>query len=181
MLVSSPTPTVRPQPFARARIACKNIATKRKWDSGKAIFFIIFLVPWLGGAPAWAATPARAGIFKTLEGEVAVLRAGQRLPALSGAPVWEGDRVLTGPNSAAALTLADGTVLTLGPNATADLVHHAYDPTTQSGSLLVQIVQGALRMLTGAMAKTNPQAIKVTTPTAVIGVRGTDFIVEANP
>ena len=123
----------------------------------------------------------RVAVFKTLEGEVAVMRDGQRQPALSGGLILEGDRVLTGPQGAAALTMRDGTVMTLGPNTALDLTHHIYDPTTQQGSLLVNLVRGALRMITGAMAKTNPELVKVTTPTAVVGVRGTDFIVEANP
>ena len=133
----------------------------------------------LAAAPANAAQ--RVGVLKNLEGEVTVLRVGQRQPALSGAVVLEGDRIITGAKGAAALTLVDGTVLTVGPNASLDLTHHVYDPTSQQGSLLLNLLQGTLRMITGAMAKTNPELIKITTPTAVVGVRGTDFIVEANP
>ena len=126
------------------------------------------------------ATP-RAGVFKNLEGEVSILRQGKSQPALSGSELMEGDRVITGPKGAAAMTLADGTVLTVGPNSSLDLTHHAYDPTTQQGSLLLNLLQGAMRMITGAMGKANPELIKLTTPTSVIGVRGTDFIVEATP
>lgn len=131
---------------------------------------------------ALSATAApRAGVFKNLEGEVSILRQGQSQPALSGAELMEGDRIVTGPKGAAAMTLADGTVLTVGPNTSLDLTHHVYDATTQQGSLLLNLLQGAMRMITGAMGKTNPELIKLTTPTSVIGVRGTDFIVEANP
>ena len=43
------------------------------------------------------------------------------------------------------------------------------------------LLRGSLRMATGLIAKVKPEQVKVTTPTTVIGVRGTDFIVEENP
>lgn len=149
--------------------------------SGLRIRFIAMLAACLTLATAQCVAAQRVGVLKNLEGEVTVLRVGQRQPALSGAVVQEGDRIITGAKGAAALTLVDGTVLTVGPNSSLDLTHHVYDPTSQQGSLLLNLLQGTLRMITGAMAKTNPELIKVTTPTAVVGVRGTDFIVEANP
>lgn len=121
----------------------------------------------------------RSGVFKNLEGEVSVIRAGKSLPAASGGGLMEGDRVVTGAKGAASVILKDGTVLTVGPNASMDLTHYAYDPTSQNGSVLVNLIQGTVRMVTGIMGKTNPELIKVTTPTSVVGVRGTDFIVEA--
>jgi hypothetical protein len=47
--------------------------------------------------------------------------------------------------------------------------------------VLVSLLRGSLRMATGAIARLKPEQVKVTTPTTVIGVRGTDFIVEENP
>lgn len=145
---------------------------------------------WLGlllagtaqwSTPIWAQSDGRQGTFKNLTGTVSLVRGGQSLPALPGTGIREGDRVVTGPDSAAAITLQDGTVLSLGPNASADLTHYVYDTTSQNGSLLLNLLHGTLRMVTGLMGKTNPELLKVTTPTAVVGVRGTDFIVEAQP
>lgn len=121
----------------------------------------------------------RSGVFKNLEGEVTVVRAGQSLPVVSGGGLMEGDRVVTGPKGAAAVTLKDGTVVSVGPNSSLDLTHYVFDPTSQNGSLLLNLIQGTVRMVTGIMGKTNPDLIKLTTPTSVVGVRGTDFIVEA--
>jgi hypothetical protein len=121
----------------------------------------------------------RSGVFKNLEGEVSVIRAGKSLPAASGGGLMEGDRVVTGAKGAASLILKDGTVLTVGPNSSVDLTHYIYDTTSQNGSVLVNLIQGTVRMVTGIMGKTNPELIKITTPTSVVGVRGTDFIVEA--
>lgn len=125
------------------------------------------------------ATTERSGVFKNLEGEVTVVRAGKSVPAVSGGGLMEGDRVVTGPKGAAAVTLKDGTVVSVGPNSSLDLTHYVFDSTSQNGSLLLNLIQGTVRMVTGIMGKTNPDLIKLTTPTSVVGVRGTDFIVEA--
>ena len=98
-----------------------------------------------------------------------------------GDPVWEGDRIVSGPKSAAALTLRDGTVLSIGADSTVDLAQFQFEPTTHEGNVLIALAKGSLRLVTGLIAKLRPEQVKVTTPTTVIGVRGTDFIVEQNP
>ena len=123
---------------------------------------------------------ARQGTFKTVQGEVTVVRGNVRSAAVVGGPLMATDRVLTGAKSAAAVTLKDGTVLALGPDSSVDLASFQFDPTTQGGSMLVNLARGTLRVVTGIIAKVQPEQVKVTTPTTVIGVRGTDFIVEEN-
>jgi hypothetical protein len=123
----------------------------------------------------------RSGTFKNIEGNVTLIRNSKSLPAVPGGKLLEADRIVTGPNSAAAVTLKDGTVVSVGPNASLDLTHFVFDTTTQNGSILLNLLQGTMRMVTGIMGKTNPDLIKITTPTSVVGVRGTDFIVEALP
>lgn len=132
-----------------------------------------------------AALPAtasdRSGTFKNIEGDVTLIRNSKSLPAAPGGKLMEADRIVTGPRSAAAVTLKDGTVVSVGPNSSLDLNHFVFDTTSQNGSILLSLAQGTLRMVTGIMGKTNPDLIKVTTPTSIVGVRGTDFIVEALP
>ena len=50
-----------------------------------------------------------------------------------------------------------------------------YDPESQEGSLSLKASLGTIRYASGQIAKTSRQNVKITTPTAVIGVRGTDF------
>ncbi|WP_234263393.1 FecR family protein [Hydrogenophaga sp. NFH-34] len=131
---------------------------------------------------AWAEpTGQRVGTFKQIEGEVWLVRDGVRAPVRSGDPVTEAGRIQTGPGGAASVILKDGTVLTAGPETVMDLSRFQYDSTTQEGNFLLDLLQGSVRVVTGLLAKVNPERFKVQTPTSVVGVRGTDFIVEANP
>ncbi|MDO5694055.1 MAG: FecR family protein [Pseudomonadota bacterium] len=123
----------------------------------------------------------REGTLKIVQGDVTVVRGNARSAAVAGGPVQATDRIVTGPASAASLTLKDGTVLSLGPDSVADISQFAFNGTTHEGNVLVNLLRGSLRMVTGLIAKTQPEQVKVTTPTLVIGVRGTDFIVEEKP
>jgi hypothetical protein len=88
------------------------------------------------------------------------------------------DRLTTGKTGAATITLKDGTILTMGPDTTMDLSQFAFDSTTQNGNFLLDLLQGSVRVVTGLLGKVNPELFKVKTPTSVVGVRGTDFIVQ---
>lgn len=131
-------------------------------------------------ATASAAMPAstRIGTFKQVEGELWIGRADTRRTPASGDGVRLAERVSTGQTGAATLILKDGTVLTMGPNTTMDLSRFQFDSTTQQGNFLLDLLQGSVRVVTGLLARINPDRFKVSTPTSVVGVRGTDFIVE---
>ena len=125
-----------------------------------------------------AADTARAGTFKQLQGEIRLGQAPGRAAPAPGDALRQGDRVRTGQASGASIVLKDGTALTVGPNSTVDLSRFQFDSTTQKGNFLLDLLQGSVRVVTGVLAKVNPDLFKVQTPTSVVGVRGTDFIVE---
>jgi hypothetical protein len=124
---------------------------------------------------------ARIGTFKQVQGDTQLGKAAAQTAAKPGDGLRAGERIVTGKDGAASVMLKDGTVLTLGPNSTADLSQFQFDATTQEGNLVLDLLQGSVRVVTGLLAKVNPERFKVKTPTAVVGVRGTDFIVEATP
>ena len=121
---------------------------------------------------------AKAGIVKIVAGEVRLRDAqGERL-LKSGDAVFANDRLTSGKDGSASMVLRDGTTLVLSKNSTLEIQQFAFDATTQNGSILVNLLQGSLRMLTGMIAKMNPDAIQVKTKTLSVGIRGTDFIVD---
>ena len=128
------------------------------------------------GAPA--ASVPRAGIVKIIGGDVRVRDAQGERPLKSGDAVFANDRLISGKEGSASLVLRDGTTLVLANNSQLELQKFAFDATTQDGNMSVNLLQGSLRMLTGLIAKVNPDAIQVKTKTLSVGVRGTDFIVE---
>ena len=130
-----------------------------------------------------AVTPSdgRSGTFKSVQGEVTVVNGEARRAAIVGTGLHEHERVLTGADGMTSLVLKDGTVLSIGNNSTFDLSKFQFDSTTNEGNVFVSLLRGSMRMVTGLIAKLQPEQVKVQTPTTVIGVRGTDFIVEVKP
>lgn len=133
---------------------------------------------WAQAQPA-TANDTRIGTVKQVKGDSWIGPVDSRRTAQSGDGVQNADRVNTGPQGAASILLKDGTVLVVGPNSSVDLKNFQYNTTTQEGSFVMNLVQGSVRVVTGLLAKMNPGMFNVFTPTSVVGVRGTDFIVEA--
>jgi len=138
------------------------------------------------GAWAQAAAPVggaqdHAGFVKAVRGTAQLLAAdGVARPAKAGDRVGQVDRIVTEADSAVSLVLRDGTTLVVGPSSRLDVKEFHFDSTTQDGGILVSLLRGSLRMITGLIGKTNPDAVRVETQTATIGIRGTDFIVTSD-
>jgi hypothetical protein len=136
------------------------------------------------GLPVMVAAPVaiHAGVLKSVRGEVSLRNAkGIARPARAGEQVLPTDRIVTGADAAASLVLRDGTVMVLGPVSQLDLKAFQFDAVTHKGNLLVSLLQGSMRMLTGLLGKTEPEAVRIDTGSAYVGIRGTDFIVQADP
>jgi len=127
--------------------------------------------------PAGAAEAA--GAVKTLKGSAEIEREGKRIPVAIGTEVFARDRITTGANSSIGLTLKDNTQLSAGANALLELNKFAFNTTSHAGELDANVKRGALSVISGKVAKANPDAVRFNTGTVTLGVRGTEFIVEA--
>lgn len=131
------------------------------------------------GAASVAAAAADAGVVKRVQGTVSLQRGPQALPVVPGTAVQVGDRLVTGADGHVGLTLADDTRLTAGPGSTLVVSDFRFDSTTNDGNVLVQLLKGTLHFVSGLIAKQSPQNVNVQTRNAMMGVRGTEFVVEA--
>jgi len=135
-------------------------------------------------SPATATAPAaeaQAGFVKSVRGDVHLLSAsGAARVASPGDALASVDRIVTGPASSASVVLRDDTTLVVGPSSRLDLKEFHFNATTHEGGMLVSLLRGSMRMITGLIGKRNPEAVRVETQTATIGIRGTDFIVQTD-
>jgi hypothetical protein len=123
-------------------------------------------------------SPAQeAGHVKVARGSVQIERAGQKQPAEVGASVQAGDVVTTGADGSVGITFLDNSLLSAGPNSVLAIDRFAFDSTTHQGAFESSLKQGTLAVVSGKLAKQSPDAMKVKTPAAVLGVRGTEFLV----
>ena len=98
-------------------------------------------------------------------------------PATLGSVVQAGDVVVTGADGSVGITFLDNSLLSAGPNSVLAIDRFAFDSTTHQGSFESSLKKGTLAVVSGKLAKQSPDAMKVKTPAAVLGVRGTEFLV----
>jgi hypothetical protein len=136
----------------------------------------------LSVAAAWSAAAwADIGQIKTAKGEVSVERKGTTLPGQIGLLLEPLDVVKTGADSAVGITMRDNSLLSAGPNSILSLQRFDFDASgNQPGRFEAGLQRGTLVVVSGRIAKQGPNAMTVRTPSAVLGVRGTEFAVEAN-
>jgi len=122
---------------------------------------------------------AEAGMVKTAVGGAWVERAGVRTPARVGDTVREADVIVTGADGSVGITFADNSRMSIGPNSVLVIDRFVFDSTTHGGAFETSLGKGTLNAVSGNLTRQSPDAMKVKTPTAVLGVRGTEFFVRA--
>ena len=122
---------------------------------------------------------ADIGQVKVAKGQVTVERKGQVLPVQVGLVLLATDVLKTGADSSVGITMRDNSLLSAGPNSVLVLDRFEFDPTTSAGRFDANLQRGTLSVVSGRIAKQSPQAMTVRTPSAVLGVRGTEFVVSA--
>jgi hypothetical protein len=125
-----------------------------------------------------AALAADAGEIKLVHGRAYLERSGERLALSVGMPVREADRVVTGPDGTVGITFADNSLLSIGPNSDFAIERYVFDSTTHAGQFDSRLSKGSLAGVSGKIVKQSPEAMRVHTPSAIMGVRGTDFVVQ---
>ena len=132
----------------------------------------------LAGLGAGAAAAAdRIGQVKVVSGEVTIERAGSETAATPGAALFEGDLVATGADSAIGMTFTDNSRMSLGANSSLVLESYAFNRPGRQDAFDARLARGSLTAASGGISKARPLAMRVLTPTTVLGVKGTEFAV----
>ena len=127
-----------------------------------------------------AAQDSPVGHVKTASGSAVLVRGGARLPAKLGDPVHAKDIFETGADGAIGVTLIDNTVLSVGSNSQLALEEYSFDSSDFKGAMTADLHKGTLAVVSGDIARSSPDAMKVRMPTAILGVRGTRFAVQVD-
>ena len=109
------------------------------------------------------------------EGSAGIERTdGETKDAKKDLDIFQYDTVKTGKGKVA-IGFIDNTRVDITQHSKLIIDEFVYDPNTKTGSLSLKAALGTVRYASGQIAKTSPTAVQIKTPTATIGVRGTDF------
>jgi hypothetical protein len=127
-----------------------------------------------------SALAADVGLIKVAKGDVQVQRGSAKMPAQVGTGLQTNDIVLTGPDATAGITFTDNSLVSIGPNSVFAIDKYRFDSTTNAGEFEGNLKQGRLAAVSGKMVKQAPESMKIRTPSAIMGVRGTEFVVQVD-
>jgi hypothetical protein len=127
---------------------------------------------------ATAANAADAGRVKVVKGAVEIERDGKSTAAGVGMPVRVGDTIKTGTDGSVGITFQDDSLLSIGPNSVLSVDRFVFDNTTHKGEFDTSLKRGTLAAVSGKLVKEQPESMRVKTPAAIMGVRGTEFAVK---
>jgi hypothetical protein len=131
--------------------------------------------------PVFAQQPPPAGRVKMVSGAAFIVRSGQTLPAAVGQSVFESDSLRTGDDGRFGITLDDDSRVSLGPNSEVRLDTFRYEPAQGAVGLAMSFLRGIAVYVSGQIAKLAPDSIRLETPAAIVGVRGTTLAVHVVP
>ncbi|MGA7873006.1 MAG: FecR domain-containing protein [Candidatus Binatus sp.] len=151
-------------------------STNRVRRTAKSLASILTLLAISGSAVN--ADNSQVAQVKTVAGQAEIVRNGARATARIGDPLYEKDTIETGADGSIGLTFIDNTVMSSGPNSEIVLEDYKFNSSNFKGSMLTDMNRGTLSMISGDIARSSPGAMKVKTPTAILGVRGTRFVIE---
>ena len=117
-----------------------------------------------------------AGVTGAVQGEARLESPARQTTVdqlASGEDVVMGDAVSTRTKSRLQIMLLDQTAITMGENASLVIDEFVYDPDNAGSALSASVTQGAFRLVTGGVARNNPEGTKVKLPSAVLTIRGT--------
>ena len=147
-----------------------RVITCRSWFGAVALVAV--------ATSASAQTPGgEAGRIKVSSGAAFIVRGGSTVPAQAGTVIFEADALRTGADGRLGVTLKDDTRISLGPGSEVHVDRFVYAPAEARLGLVLKVVRGVMAYVSGRIAKLSPDAIRLETPAAVVGVRGTTLAV----
>jgi hypothetical protein len=135
------------------------------------VLAIVFLSSVVGDR---ALAQQAIGIISRIQGDASASRGGVTRTLSPSAAVFQNDSVSTGANARLEITFVDNTRMTFGERVKASLDRYVVDPARGRKTIRFRVA-GAFQFVSGQLSKPSVSDVRVVTPVATVGVRGTDF------
>lgn len=120
------------------------------------------------------------GHVKSVTGEASITTADKKLRAEVGSPIYQGSILQTGKKSGMGVTFKDETVMSFGADTVFAVDEYLYSPVQGNLKFSSKLTRGSLNYVSGVIEKLKPEGVTVRTPSGVIGVRGTQFLLKVD-
>ena len=145
--------------------------------------WVVFLGILLSGTvflPGTVFGQSHVAVVKSLTGKVNIHREEKTRPARVGERLDTGDLMVTSTRGYCGIMFTDGTVITLGPETRFRITTYVFSPETATYDFLFYLERGEAIYNSGKISNLSPESVKLNTPKATVGIRGTRFIVKVD-
>lgn len=147
----------------------------------RTVIIMALLLCLLAGSAGAQETRSPVGMVKSVSGSAHVERDGRRMPATAGFVLFQGDRITTGSDASLGILLRDETALSLGSSTDTTVERFVFEPDEHKVGMVLRVARGFFGYISGKIAKLAPDSVRIETPVATLGVRGTHFIARIEP
>ncbi len=140
----------------------------------------VILIAVFGFASIAMAQDEHVALVKNVSGNVKVMRDKSEIVVVPGTQLMRMDTVISGPHSTAGIVFKDGTLLTVGASSEIEISRYLFQPSKAKYDFSLYLKKGKAIYSSGKLGKLSPQSVKLNTPRAAVGVRGTRFIVKVD-
>ncbi len=145
---------------------------------GFLLLATVFALLSIAGRSMSADPSPPAATVQKVDGMATVIRQGHTLSAKIGLEIWENDTLRTGPDGSIGVVFRDDTVLSLGPESVLVIDEFIFAPRQEKFAIVLRMIKGTAAYLSGLISRLAPESARFETPSASIGIRGTQFLVK---
>lgn len=133
----------------------------------------------LMGHPSWSQSESVSiGIVRSVFNEAYIVRESLSIPVEINMRVRNGDMFKTGPSGSLGLIFEDDTIVSMGPSSEFLVEDFLFRPADRKMSFVVRMFKGTFSFLSGQITKLAPESVRLETPDATVGMRGTHVLVQ---
>nr|MBF0222413.1 FecR domain-containing protein [Desulfobulbaceae bacterium] len=146
----------------------------------RSVLLLSLLIFLCLATAAQSETNTHVANIKNLTGSVSIVRDTVRLAAELGQQLFSADTIISSADSSAGILFTDGTSVSIGPASEVNITNYLFQPNNNEYDFSLYMNRGSALYSNGKLGKLSPESVKIHTPRATVGVRGTRFIVKVD-
>ena len=139
----------------------------------------IVLIFMVGCCATVFAQDGKVAFFKKVSGDVSIKRGETIVAAVQGDPIFKSDVLIT-KSGAAGIVFEDGTTIAVDQNTECNIRDYIFEPENNAYAFDLYLKKGKAIYNSGRIGKLAPDQVSLETPNAIVGTRGTHFIIQVD-
>lgn len=140
----------------------------------------IVLILMVGCCATAFAQDGKVAFFKKVSGDVSIKRGETIVTPVEGDLIFKSDVLITKAGGSAGIVFEDGTTMAIDQNTECNINDYTFEPENNAYAFDLYLKKGKAIYNSGRIGKLAPDKVSLKTPNAIVGTRGTHFIIQVD-